>query len=229
MEVRRKMLRVVKRFVLGVAVRKRQLRCPKAPVNERPDNKHAFFFHQKRCPATHLWALLLAKSLLSMLSLFDQLQCGYGFQSQSTHRKFNFPANPPRLIVQCFLSGRSATADIAWTSLLDLPLQSKRNPDGHFRQLDRCRESREMLRFEGCAKMGFIAKMFECISSGWLPPSIKFPPYLVFPFCAATKLPPPPHSSDAPISLIYWRFCDSYGSLDFVYERHASKAYKTAN
>ncbi|KIK06277.1 hypothetical protein K443DRAFT_289823 [Laccaria amethystina LaAM-08-1] len=51
------------------------------------------------------------------------------------------------------------------------------------------RESKELLRLKGCAKswyMGFIAKMFECISS-------------------------------------------NSGHLNFVYERHTSKAYKTEN
>ena len=46
---------------LVVAVRKKQLRFPEAPVNEQPQD--TFFFHQGRCPVTHLWTFLIAKSL----------------------------------------------------------------------------------------------------------------------------------------------------------------------
>ena len=48
--------------------------------------------------------------------------------------------------------GRSTTADIAWRSLLDLPLQSKRNPMPAFVNMHRYRDSRQLLRFKGCAK-----------------------------------------------------------------------------
>ena len=44
--------------------------------------------------------------------------------------------------------GRSTTADIAWRSLLDLPLQSKRNPMPTFVNMYRYRDSGEIVAIQ---------------------------------------------------------------------------------
>jgi len=115
MEVKRKMCvkGVARLLVLGVARRKRQLHFPKAfpLVDHQANPKHALFFHQKSCSATHLWSPQLEKSLVSRqsLSLCGQLWWGYGFQSRSTHG-FNSATNPllkgvSRRAVPCFPPG----------------------------------------------------------------------------------------------------------------------------
>ena len=99
MDVERKMRvqGVARLLVLGVAMRKNNSAFPKP--------KHAFFFHQKRCAATHPWALQLAKLLVSSRCLFlsSQLRWGFGSQSRSTHG-FNCAANP--LVQRTFMTTR---------------------------------------------------------------------------------------------------------------------------
>ena len=63
---------------LSVAVREKQLRFPEAPVNEQPDT---FFLSPGKMPCDPPMDLPTCKVVvaMSMLSLFGQLRCGYGF------------------------------------------------------------------------------------------------------------------------------------------------------
>ena len=175
-------------FVLGVAVRKR-LRFPKAPVNEQPQ-ADTFFFHQERCLVTRLWTFLLAKSLSPSQCCLCLASFDVGTASSlDAPKESSTPPQTPRRVVQCFLSGRSATADISWRSFLDLWLQSKRNPMATFVNMYRCRER---------AGSGTWASLQRCSSASalsdfLLPLNLD----LVFPLYAATQLSSPPRSSDA--------------------------------
>ena len=69
---------------------------------------------------------------------------------------------------------RSATADITRPPAV-IKMTS-------FVDLYRYRESGEPLRFKGCAKsqyMGFTVKMFKCIGSQWVPPSVRLAPFSI--------------------------------------------------
>jgi len=109
-------------------------------------------------------------------SLFSSRYCpasmGSGFQSRSTHG-FNSAANPssmglPRQVVGCSLSGVIHGVILLLPPSLGDPYSTFRCDQNEARwpafvNMYRCSESRELLKFRGCAKSYFIAK---CISSG---------------------------------------------------------------
>ena len=120
---------VARLLVLGVAMRKNNSAFPKP--------KHAFFFHQKRCAATHPWAMgpptCKIVGVESMFVFVQPASMGV-WLPVSKYPWIQLRREPPRSTDfhddssnVCSL-GRSATADVAWRPLLDLPLQSKRNP-----------------------------------------------------------------------------------------------------
>ena len=88
----------------------------------------------------------------SMLSLSGQLRLEYGSQSRSTHQVRHKPPRRNDGPSSVSSLGCSATFDIAWRSLLHLPLQSKRNPMAAFINMYRYRESGESLGFKACTK-----------------------------------------------------------------------------
>ena len=97
-----------------------------ASVDDQADPKHAIFFHQERRPATPLWAVLLAKSLVSSgCCLCSASFDGGTASSLEAPIDSTLPRIPRRRgfhdVVQCFLSRLFSHLP---TSLPNLPLQS---------------------------------------------------------------------------------------------------------
>ena len=67
----------------GCGYVKRQLCSPKAfpSVDDQADPKHALSFYQKRCPATHLWALLENRCFQVAIVFVRPALMGSAFQS----------------------------------------------------------------------------------------------------------------------------------------------------
>ena len=149
--------------------------CEKTtPLSQSLNTPFSFTRRDVLRPTHGPWALQLAKSLVSSRCLFlsSQLRWGFGSQSRSTHG-FNCAANP--LVQRTFMTTRPMFA--LWV------VQPLPTSPGDPYLISRCNQNEirwplsstctdiecgELLRFKGCLKnlsLGFIAKMFECISS----------------------------------------------------------------
>ena len=200
----------------GRGCAQRQLRSPKAFASADAKLTPPFSFIENDLRVIHCgrlgdhkkldprWALQPEESLL--LTSFR----GWGrwfarVLSTSKYPWFKPAAEPPSSnkfspqAVQCYLVGRSALGH-----RLDFPTRRPAAArDGNDTRWPlpwpciRYRASVGLLRFKGWAKSwykGFIAKMFECISSVWVRSSAGFTPLstLSCPSVPPSNLPPPP-------------------------------------
>ena len=142
--------------VWGVAVRKGNSALPTLlHLDDQLDTDTHFYFTRRGMPCDPPMSLPTCK-IVSVKSgvVFVHPRWRSGFQPESiqlrrrTLVEWGFMTSRPTFP----LPGRSATADIAWRFLLELPLQLKRNPMAAFVNMYRYRESGELLRFKGCAK-----------------------------------------------------------------------------
>ena len=152
------------------------------------------FASTRRDALLHLWALLLAKSLVSSRCCLCSASFDGGTASSleapihptppgTPPRRRGFHDEPSIVSSLCC----SAAADIAWSPLLDLSLQSKRNPMAPLVNMYRCRESGESSGFKASGKsqvMGLQRGSSTSALSEFLLTLnlLFFLPYLVFPF-----------------------------------------------